>query len=1164
MVSALPRSTRAALAAFALLFIALALALMPAASRAASITLSSDAEEPGIAVDADGTGHIGFQTHRMVGADRVEAIGYCRLPRGATSCAQQVTFPLPSALYATFGKVQVLLSGDSVIVVAYAGGNSNEGVYAWTSANKGVSFTAATVPKRVAGDLAPTEAILGPGSGSVSLVNSTVGGGVEWATGALAGSTEPGWKIGENVLPDGTDADFTSGAGLLNATTPYAIMSTGRSVFLRTLNPTSGTNPNVPANWNAAVRVDVGDAENVPDPRTAYGPSGAFVTYETNVYANGGYYLDMRRIYDDGSLGPLQQITADGVSPIQTDLSQDGSGRLHLAYQDNRKDNRLYYQWSKRGLTFSDPIPLSDPGENAGVDTQVGVGPDGAGWVVAGSGANSSGIEPLKAYVLDPKGDADPSPTPKPGATTPPPPVTPPPACPAQIAVATGVKAMVRTGACFKDLGKGKFSTTGSVRVNGVDFTAPQSGTFTVDTKAHTVTAKGQYQTTAGSIVLAKGNVTWDVTQVNTIDGLSAFGVKLFGFGVSGKADVTFSPAGAAITINVDMPYPINSVRGQTTLRTTMTDGLIVDGVHITASTVPIGPLELRNLDILYTGANDALEGHADVYLPPAAKSAISAGFGVADGQFKHAEFEVGPGVPPLPLPLWAAPPILLNRVGMSASVVDGFKLAGGAEIVAGASIAGMAPLSINALPSSGGGVSLYVPKSGAYAEIAASGKLAILDIPVSTGHLSIRTDGPLTFGGSTDLDFELITMHVGVDGGINLSNGDFYAAGDASACASLIDVTGCAKVKAILSSIGIAACGSLEGKENLSGLSVSIGLGYDRKWGGSSHVGDCHFDQYKPASLGGSGARAHQLAVRAATGGHATLLQTGAAQTLVLPGGEQRGVLVHGAGSRPGFTFSGPGGRTITVPAGTKGPIVGGNVAAVAVSADTIELQVHQPAGSWTLTPADGSTVASLETAAMLPTPKLSAKVKRGQGRARTVTVRASNLGPQTLIVRELLAGGAAHELGTVKTNGATTLRFTPADGAGGKRSIEAVVVANGRQVAATPIGSYVAPPMAKLAAPRAVTLKRSKTGVSVKWKKVAGADHYRVAVTATDGRKQVLSVPGKSTKVSVPGVTTDDQVVITVSAVTKLGAEGKGRKATSKPVKTAKRKKKATKKAS
>ncbi len=1121
----------------------------PGASPASAggIQIAPDGNDPGVAVDAAGTAHIAFSSQVGSAYPYTHDYSYCRLKRGATACDKRVrlkTGGAPDGSLDHFGRAQVLVDGARVIVVGDTCCGGGDGVKAWVSANGGDSFAA---PVTLFKTMSMEEAVLGPGTNSVSAIDSTTTGGVTYATGNLDGSTAglSPFAIGAGVGPDFFGAHAQAGVGLLNAQTPYVVLSDGGRVWVKRFDSTK-TGFNTPANWLPPQKID---EENITEPVTTYGPNGAFVAYATNnPRANLTYPWIVHRIGDDGSIGPAMELGASGASAIQGDIAEDAEGRVHVAYLENHDGNKLTYQWSKRGVTWADPVKLS-PADDDIRNMQIGVAPDGGGWIVAGS---ANHLTPVKVYPLEPKGDADPAPAPPttPGGGAP---VEPPLACPAQIEVAKGIKAQVRTADCFKDLGKGKFRTTGSVRVNGVDFTAPASGTFTVDTKAHTVEAKGSYSTQVGSIVLRKGSLVWNVTQINQVPGLSAFGVKLFGLGISGTADVKFDAVGAAVTVNVDLPYPLDAVRGQTTLRATMSGGLKVDGVHITATTVPIGPVEVRNLDLEYIGANDGFEGHADIYLPPSAEKAVSAGFGFAGGAFKHAEFEIGAPAPPFPLPLWATPPVVLNRVGLAAINDDkGFTLKGGVQIVAGKEIAGLKPVSIDALPSSGGGASLFIPKKGDYAVISAKGKIAILDIPVATGQFSLSTAGPLTFGGSAKIDFEIVDINILIEGGINLSNADFYAGGKGSACVSLLDLEGCAHVSAILSSIGFAACGSLEGKEKVTGASVSIGLGYDRKWKGGGHLGDCKYDEYKPASLTGSGARARRLAAD----GEAALLQAGGAQTLVLPGGEGRGIRVKGSGSRPGFTFAGPGGRTLTVPAGTNEPAFGGNVAAVPVGPDEIELQVRQPAGSWTLTPAPGSTVTAVETAQALPTPKLSGSVRKAGGRARTLQVKAGNLGGQRLIVREVLPGGGAHEIGTVRKNGTSTLRFTPTDGPAGQRTIEAVVVAGERQVGVVPVTTYTAPGPIKLGAPSSVTLKRSKTAVAVRWKKVAGADRYRVKIVASDGREQILTVDAPKTKVSVPAVTADDKVTIRVSAVTKLGAEGKARAATSKATKKAKKK--------
>ncbi|MDQ8047223.1 MAG: hypothetical protein AAGC46_20280, partial [Solirubrobacteraceae bacterium] len=594
-----PRSARVLRRVVLACTAALAFLVSATAAHATGTIIDQHGSFPGIAVDSAGTGHVAYATDVVSGNTHLYRVTYCRLSAGATACNKQVSFPTPGNSD-PFGRAQVLVDGARVIVLQYVLG-SPTGVYAWISTNGGTSFSSATTAVKIAGEIQIDHAVLfGPGSNTVAIVDS-VASGVKFVAGDLTGAN-PGvpFRIGDEA---GVQADAYTDVGMLNAVTPYVVESNGSAVYLKVFDSTKN-GYNTAANWKPAVLVGA-PGQHLSFPNTASGPSGTFVTYQTFEYKNGGYPLTMKRINDDGTLGPPLELTPDGENPIDGDLTQDDSGRVFAVYKDNTHANTLKYVWSKRGVSFSDPITIGDPDEDAR-DPQIAAGPDGAGWVVTDSANYNT---PIRVFPLAPKGDADPSPTPKttplpPGATPGPTPVPPAP-CPAQIAVSSTVKAMVRSGDCFTTTDKGKtYKTTGSVRVNGIDFTAPASGTFTVDTVAHTVSAKGSYKVSAGSIGLAQGSTTWTVTQTNTIDNLSAFGVKLFGFGVVGKADVTFEPTGAAISINVQLPYPLDAVRGQTTLHTTMAGGLATADVHVTATTIPIGPMEIRNLDIAYTGAS--------------------------------------------------------------------------------------------------------------------------------------------------------------------------------------------------------------------------------------------------------------------------------------------------------------------------------------------------------------------------------------------------------------------------------------------------------------------------------------------------------------------------------------------------------------------------------
>ncbi len=273
----------------------------------------------------------------------------------------------------------MLVDGARVIVLGDFCCGAGDGVWAWISTDGGTTFPTA---KRVGQDMWVAEAILGPGNNSVSMVNHT-SDPIAFQNGSLSGAAGTRFPIGKDVTPD-VNAYQTAGVGLLNSTTPYVVMSTGSKVYLRIFDATK-SGYNTAASWLPPSLIDGTATVEDDHPVTAYGTNGAFVGYEDDEFVNGGYRFKVRRINDDGSLGPVMALGKNGANPFEADMTEDASGRVFVAYKDNREDNRLYYQWSKRGLTWSEPLPLSAPNENTGYDAQIAAAPDGGGWVVADS-----------------------------------------------------------------------------------------------------------------------------------------------------------------------------------------------------------------------------------------------------------------------------------------------------------------------------------------------------------------------------------------------------------------------------------------------------------------------------------------------------------------------------------------------------------------------------------------------------------------------------------------------------------------------------------------------------------------------------------------------------------------------------------------------------------
>ncbi|MEH3053402.1 MAG: hypothetical protein PGN13_05240 [Patulibacter minatonensis] len=1095
----------------------------PSLAQATDLTLATNGTHPGIFVDDAGTGHLAW----LARTGSTNQVVYCRLPRGASDCAVRKVFNTPGNS-GTWGRAQVLRTPDAKLVVV---ATLDSNVQAWTSSNDGDAWSAPTV---IAKGPNVNQAVLGSGGFTVNLVGGLSPKFVSAGLDGANATTEPIDLY--SPIPNNSVADDGS-VGMLNSTTPFFAYSEGGASYVRRFNP-STVGVNDVSHWFPKQKLGDAEWETV----AASGPSGAFVAATAKTGHPLGNGLMVRRIREDGTIEPTQNIRAPfastGVgssnSVVRPTLFEDAGGRLHTVYSLADGDNPIVYQWSKRGETWGQPITLAASASQAR-NYQVGAATDGGGWLTYE--ANPAAFGEIHVIDLAAKGDSDP-PVPAPASPAPgaPPTPTPPPAaaCPLKVTVSANASATVRSGPCFKDLGKGRYSTTGTVRLAGLDLVPSGGATTTVDTKAHRVQTKGKVEITAGSVVLSRSPVDWDLDQQTTIPDLGGFGVSLLGFKLTGTADLTFVKGEARIHVYVKLPAPIDAVTGDTTLRATMADGLRLDDLHLHAEDVPIGPVRIDEFDVVFTGGTNRFEGSASVTLPPAAGKSLVASFGMENGTIKHLDLEAGEGSGILPLALWATPPVFLGRVGLTYKNDDaGFRIGGGVKIDAGASIAGHAPLSIDALPSSGGGAYVFVPKSRKYAEIGAKGKLTVVDIPLASGGFVLRTDGPIVATGSTGIDVGPLDVEFKMTAGVNLSNGDFYGEGSGSGCANGVLVIGCGSVTGIVSSIGISLCGEGELADAFTKKGIPGELGFSRPWGGDSDIGSCDLESYKPASLKGIGAR----------------LRAAGAQTFSLGAGAMRGVRVQGSGGLPGFTLSGPGGRTVTVPAGLTDAATGDGLVAFPAGDDAVEVQVSSPAGDWTVTPTGGPAVTQVLTAGERPQPKARASVGRAAkgSRARTLRLTASNLGGQRLLVRELLPGGGTQELGTVGKEGTTTLRFTPSDGPGGRRTIEAIVLSGDRQVDTVRLGAYTAPGPVKLAAPRTVRVSRGKV-TTVRWSKVAGAAGYLVVVKGSDGRRQQLVVGPKGTSAKLSGVTPDDRLDVRVQATTKLGRPGASRAATSK----------------
>jgi hypothetical protein len=213
------------------------------------------------------------------------------------------------------------------------------------------------------------------------------------------------------------------------------------------------------------------------------------------------------------------------------------------------------------------------------------------------------------------------------------------------------------------------------------------------------------------------------------------------------------------------------------------------------------------------------------------------------------------------------------------------------------------------------------------------------------------------------------------------------------------------------------------------------------------------------------------------------------------------------------------------------------------AESAQTIVTIKNPRRGRWQVVQAGGAPVTSIDRTEQQAAPRLSARVQRKGGK---FTLRYTLSGGTKLGATITEQGKAGpNVIGTIK-QGAGTLRFTPAGGPGGRRQLTAQFTRDGIPVGEAKAGSYTAPPPAKPRAAKKITIKRTKTGVTIRWTPGASADAQQVTVTTGDGLVRRFTLSRTTRSVKVTEVDKDDRVAAEVRGVTNAGRTGPKAKAT------------------
>jgi hypothetical protein len=1081
----------------------------------ATLTLADVGRHPAIAVDDSGTGHVAWTEQVNPGDDLLH---YCRLPRGATTCAGQQVFTLANEQ--NEGPFVLLGEGGEVILVAShccGSGDVRGHTTVLRSADGGVTFG----PPVYTGDadVFHGDVAFGPGTGQISTVGAPTAGVIYQAQ-PLAGPAVPYTQSA--TLLEGTAPAIVSSVAMLNPLTPAVAYSDfDDHTFARVYD---GSGPyNDVANWGPPTPPVPGD-----EAQLAGGLRGLYLMRLTGQPGKDRYVVDR---YDEINPGfaKTTNVSPKG-NPIFRDFIQDAGGNLSAVWvQNDENDEPLYLRQSADGQTWGDTIRLAKTSDDA-YNLNVGAASDGGGWAVWGT---ESGGGQVKAAPFDPIG-AGGGGGGGGGQCVP-------------IVVYGKVEALATEG-CFTKNGN-EYTTSGSVRINGLDLTpaagGKAAGEITIDKGKGTLVSAGQVLVKSGNVELDRLKLAWNLPksrgQVKDLAGNPATfdagkaNVEFLGLDVSGYVSPDFlGDAGSEIPVNLELPDPFGAllgdkITGQTTLRLDNENGLVLTGAEVRAKSIWLGIAEVREFFLKYTNVDPfLLQGSAKILLP-SIQSQLNTNFGFKGGEFDYGnaslDFFNPDDVFSRGLPV-VSDIAFLRTIGFSVET-DPTKIAGSAVATGGPTITlGSTPVAVVTV---NGDVSYTFSDPGVFL---ATGHGQLFNIDVADTSVEFVTDGKLTLASTLDIPLGAIRLSGSTLGEVSFKTGAFNLEGSGQGC-GMHPIPGCVgDIKVLVSSKAASGCASavsVDLGEPIGKAELAGGIAY--RWGDGFEIfGGCDLSKFKDVV---TKAQARRAARRGAPLGFT-----------VKQGAGQVNVSIAGSGAPPRVTITGPNGETVTSGANPSGSATGS--AGLLTQADEFDTAIaalpKAAAGAWTVDPLPGSpAITGIQQAESLPEAKVTAKVKRGEGRKRTVEYTVKHAPDQTVKLFESGEFGTAL-IGTAK-GAHGKLGFRAGDGPGGKRTIEAHLEIDGIPRDVIEAGSYRAPGPIKPGKPGDVEVRRAGSRAIVTWDKAKNASGYIVEAAMKDGRR--LAIPTKRTRLTIKDVPGIDSAKIKVAGLTDDNSPGKPGKA-------------------
>lgn len=1075
-----------------------------------------DGTNPQVLVDAAGTGQIAYSVTPSAGGGSV--LHDCVLMRGHTGCASNAALVPPESGDPRFnideqGPVPLAIGNELLMVdhrfpnvETLPDGTTGYPTFLWTSEDAGRSFTGPGTIGNL--EITGNAIVFGGANPQIGVITDTTTGGT------LFQATPPGAFSSKvlNLGDQGPDEAY-DGRLALDGSNPVAeFQDLSNHIFIREYNGVGDVNSS--SSWS------VSEISGQGYSRLVGGPSGVWLLYQKTFSGP----LFIQRIVHGAPSGAPHQVTPNSnFTHAYYAITEDKSGRLTVGFFTSGPNN-LYVTSSTNGSRWSAPQVIArhlDSPSRLVLDAAA----DGGGFAafqepepggVSGSQVDVAAFGSFAATHVPGLGNLDGGGIGGIGGD--------PLASTSCTDVHFGdIDAIAEAGCFLRDPSNptsGAAVIAGEIRLNGLEIIPDAGVQIVIDPRRHTINSTGSVRVVLRAPGVGDITLWHQAIHADLAGSLASSGHTLFdfdtstastlkGFPFDASIDVEIRHDGVAIPVSLKLPAYMGGVTGQATLLADNANGLMLSSLHIGVPDLLLGALEVKDLDIDYAATGNVWAGKATLNIP-----AGTPYFGIAvavrfdDGDFTMGSFNVNVPFPGVPI--------------FTDSYLDGF--GGGFDIhpdrrsFHGSITVGAIPLDPPNYTIGVTGTVTITFVNGGPVVLEADGSGSVHGFGIANAELIFQTNGYFEVNGNVDIDLAVAELKAGMDAFVDLPGKEFSADvnGDLSiAGASAISV------QAVISSLGVAACGTEFG----------LHAGFSYPWGGtpdaSLGTGSCDLSPFevKPVSVAAIAGRPgrHPVATVAASAG--TPFED---------------IAVTGAGAPPSVILTSPSGKTVVPVAFGPGAAGAPAVALSVPRTSTTYVMVRKPgAGAWRVSAAPGSSpITQVRQARGFAPPKLHARVS-GRGAKRRLTYSVTKRPGLSVAFAE-----RAHRVYRIigKAKGAHgTLRFTPAPGTAGQRTVYAIVTEGGVPRETVPVARYRAPNPATPARVRGLHVRRHGRRFRISFGSASGAAYYLLQVRGTDGRHLLRVVRGRRHVLTLPVLGYKDHLTVTVTGVSSLGRHGR-----------------------